>query len=123
MTALRTGSIVRIWHGTRGHDYVIACVNRAERKIGLIKNNCINNDGSIHASTNDVHKWVDYQNLGGERIVPKINRVIGYRAINDEYLVDFLRIVAPQNVIALREDYNVRAGIDLAQDNRAATMF
>lgn len=123
MTALRTGSIVRIWHGSRGHDYVIACVNRAEKKIGLIKNNCINNDGSIHAATNEVHKWVEYHNLGGERIVPRINRVIGYRGISEQRLVDFLRIVAPNNVIALREDYNLKASIDLAQDNRAATTY
>lgn len=57
------GTIVRLWHDTRGHDYVVVGVSRRDKKIALIKHNCINRDGSIHASTANyylAHKTLNY---------------------------------------------------------------
>lgn len=129
MTQLTTGTIVRIWHGTRGHDYVIACINSGNRKIGLIKNNCINNDGSIHqalhtqALYNNRMKWIEYQNLGDEKIVTKVNRIVGTRELNRDHIATFVLASAPTGTRALRASDRLKAGIDPAMDNRTATTY
>ena len=71
------GTIVRLWHDTRGHDYVVVGVSRRDKKIALIKHNCINRDGSIHASTASyyvAHKTLSYNSSG---FISGINSIIG----------------------------------------------
>lgn len=61
------GTIIRIWHNTRGHDYVVVGISPTDRKIALIKHNCINNDGTIHSSTASsylAHKVLAYDMFG-----------------------------------------------------------
>ena len=128
MTQLQTGTIVRIWHGTRGHDWVVACIDTQSKQIGLVKNNCINNDGSIHralveqANYANRLKWIGYQNLGDEKITPKVNRIIGTRELNREHIASFVLASAP-NSRAVRKSDKVKAGIDPAMDNRTAVAY
>lgn len=71
------GTIVRLWHDTRGHDYVVVGVSRRDKKIALIKHNCINRDGSIHASTANyylAHKTLNYSSSG---FISGINSITG----------------------------------------------
>ena len=62
---LLNGSVVKIWHGTRGHDYVVVCIDRNAKKIGLLKHTTINYDGSIHGAVTGVRKWIPYEESEG----------------------------------------------------------
>lgn len=123
---IKTGTLVKIWHNGRGHDYAVACLNASTNEIGLIKNNCINNDGSIHAATRKagkVHKWLTYNNLGGQRIVPRITRVLGDRELDGEAIYEFLReahILDNDIVTIVHPTHNIYS---TAQDNRTAVTY
>lgn len=117
---LHNGSVVKIWHGTRGHDYVVVAINRVEKKIGLIKHTCINNDGTIHGNTLRVNKWIPYEELGVQKIVPRITRVVGTRDIDNTIIRDFLIATGENRVIAVSAAHNVVASVDRANDARLA---
>lgn len=117
---LQNGSVVKIWHGTRGHDYVVVAINRAQKKIGLIKHTCINNDGSIHGNTLRVNKWIPYEELGVQKIVPRITRVVGTREVDNSILRDFLIATGETRVIAVSTAHNVVASVDRVNDARLA---
>lgn len=117
---LVNGSVVKIWRGSRGHDYVAVAINRATKKIGLLKHTCINEDGSIHAAVYAVHKWVKYEEFGDQKIVPKITRVVGTRQVDNNQLREFLTQVGNTNVLAIKPTHNVVANTDQAQDARLA---
>lgn len=123
---IKTGTVVKIWHNGRGHDYVVTCINSSNQTIGLIKNNCINNDGSIHASTakaGKMHKWTPYALLGEQKIAPRITRILGDREIDSEKIYDFLRNnneLNGDNVTIVHPTHNVYSS---AQDNRTAVTY
>jgi len=117
---LQNGSVVKIWHGTRGHDYVVVAINRAQKKIGLIKHTCINNDGSIHGNTLRVNKWIPYEELGVRKIVPRITRVVGTRDVDNSLIRDFLVATGETRVVAVSAAHNVVASVDRANDARLA---
>lgn len=48
---LVTGSVVKIWHDSRGHDYLVVACGRDNNRVGLIKHTSINADGTIHKSS------------------------------------------------------------------------
>lgn len=76
-TKVTLGTVVKIWHGTRGHDYVVVGVDTNSREVHLIKHNSINQDGSIHAATAEAyfsHKKVSYNTHG---IITGISTVLG----------------------------------------------
>jgi hypothetical protein len=77
-TRVTIGTIIKIWHGTRGHDYVCVGVDASKKELHLIKHNSINADGAIHASTAKAyfsHKKVSYNNLG---IISGVSTVQGH---------------------------------------------
>ena len=59
---LITGNIVKIWHGSRGHDYIVLAAEVGSSKRGLIKATCLNNDGTINKHT--LAKMVRKANAG-----------------------------------------------------------
>ena len=59
---LITGNIVKIWHGNRGHDYIVVAAQKDTSRIGLIRNTCLNNDGTIHKSK--LRSMVNRRNRG-----------------------------------------------------------
>ena len=75
-TPIGLGTIVTIWHGHRGHNYVIAGIDKKTRKIFLIKNNCINQDGTIHRATSGFHKVLNFNSLNN---VKKVSTIVGVR--------------------------------------------
>ena len=122
--SVKTGTLVKIWHNGRGHDYALACINHSQKSIGLIKNNCINNDGSIHASTKGIHKWLPFGELGDTRIVPGITRVLGdrvldTRAIYDTLIVPHVTLTGDAVTVVLPE-HNLIANV---QDNRTSVTY
>ena len=117
---LQNGSVVKIWKGTRGHDYVMVAINRTAKKIGLIKHTCINDDGSIHGALMGIHKWIPYEVLGEQKIVPRITRVVGTRQVDNAKIRQFLLQIGETNVVAVSPAYNVIAGADAVTDARLA---
>jgi hypothetical protein len=76
-TRITLGTVLKIWHGTRGHDYVVCGIDTANRQVHLLKHNSINQDGSIHAATSRAfysHKVLNYNAQG---ILNKVNTVVG----------------------------------------------
>lgn len=70
------GTIVTCWHGHRGHAYVIVGIDPVARKLYAIKNNCINQDQSIHKSTSGYHKVFTYNTLN---IVNGVTTILGQK--------------------------------------------
>lgn len=102
---LTTGSIVKIYRNNRGHDYVVAGVNRNFSKAYLIKNTCINNNGAVHAAVSDVHKTLDISNdIDDSKCVPGVVRVVGHRDFNTRGLARWSRMVANRRMIKLKEE-------------------
>lgn len=88
------GSVVRLWHtqGRRGHDYVVCGVNKLTNELLLMKNNSINADGSIHASTTRFHKAISMVKLAKKVYAVKgVNTISGERTINKDVMRDFAR--------------------------------
>ncbi len=117
---LVNGSVVKIWTGSRGNDYVVVAVNRSTKKIGLIKHTCINQDSSLRAGLGKVHKWLNYEEFGVQKIVPRVTRVVGTRSVDNQQLREFLVRVGEANVVAASPAHNIVANVDTAQDARTA---
>ena len=82
------GTIVRIWHDCRGHDYVFCGVDTSKKEVLLIKSNCINNDGSIRSNTTGFHKRIPVSKLGSKRmVVSRVSRICGERAVVDADII------------------------------------
>lgn len=129
---LQTGSVVSVWHGSRGNLYVLAGINFGSKTLSFIKHNCINNDGSIHKLTKQagkIHLTVPFEILEDDeteetlKIVPKINRVLGTRNINFVELATFVRRDVGSNTMrCLKPEHAVYPGVE-AEDHRLATTF
>lgn len=78
---IKRGSVVAIWHHPKGHKYVVAGEDTANRKLLLVKLNCLNNDGSIHKATRRFHRAIPYTIVGGNRVVKGVTRVLGQKDI------------------------------------------
>lgn len=77
-TRVTLGTVLKIWHGTRGHDYVVAGVDTTAREVHLIKHNSINADGTVHkgtAASYYSHKKVSYNTQG---VISKVSTVQGH---------------------------------------------
>lgn len=88
---IKKGSVVKIWHHPRGHDYVVVGENSTKKELYLIKLNCLNEDGTVHKSTKRFHKTLSYTQIGGRRVVSNVNKVLGEKDLKD-YSLDSLLI-------------------------------
>ncbi|RLA61412.1 MAG: hypothetical protein DRQ78_08725 [Epsilonproteobacteria bacterium] len=90
---LVTGSVVKIWNENRGHDYVIVGIQgrSGHKKLGLVKNTCINNDGSFHAATRKIHSWIKVEQMEDFGTAPRVVRVEGSRVISRNHVTNFVR--------------------------------
>lgn len=122
---LTTGSIVTIWHGNRGVPYVIAGLNRGDKTLSLLRQTCINNDGTIHASTVGFHKEIPIEDfMEGIKVAPKVNRVLGTKVINRRALAEFTRQRAGDfRTVALNTTHEVYPPIDVTADIRNSATF
>lgn len=50
MSPVSFGTIIKAWRGSKGLDYILTGINVAKKEIYAIKHNCINEDGTVHAS-------------------------------------------------------------------------
>ncbi len=88
---IKKGSVVKIWHHPRGHDYVVVGENSTKKELYLVKLNCLNEDGTVHKSTKRFHKTLSYTQIGGRRVVSNVNKVLGEKDLKD-YSLDSLLI-------------------------------
>lgn len=128
---LVTGTVLKIWNHNRGHDYMVAGFNRGDKTLSLIKNNCINNDGKIHASTQkfsqrtgSFHKEILVEELfDGASTAPRVTRVMGTRDFDKAHLSQYVReVVGSRTLVALKADHAVYPPIECT-DARSATVF
>ena len=87
---IKKGSVVKIWHYSRGHDYVVVGENSTKKELYLIKLNCLNGDGTVHKSTKRFHKTLSYTQIGGRRVVSNVNKVLGEKDLRDYSLESLL---------------------------------
>lgn len=98
---LQFGSVVRLWHGTRGHDYVVCGVDRTTDELMLLKNNCINKDGSVHKATKRIHKTIPMIKLRKDSYaISRISVIMGLRTgLDKKELRQFIETVRSNNKI------------------------
>lgn len=85
------GTVVKVWKEHRGHDYVIIGEDTINQKLLLVKNTCLNDNGSLHASTKDFHIRIPYTVIGGQRVASGITKILGLKSDIRHY--SFNRIV------------------------------
>lgn len=87
---IKKGSVVTVWSHPKGHNYVVAGEDTENRKLLLVKLNCLNNDGyDVHKATKRFHKTVSYTVVGDNNVAKGISRVLGQKNI-DSYNFDSL---------------------------------
>lgn len=87
---IKKGSVVTVWTHPKGHNYVVAGEDTENRKLLLVKLNCLNNDGyDVHKATKRFHKTVSYTVVGDNNVVKGVSRVLGQKNI-DNYNFDLL---------------------------------
>lgn len=106
VTPVTTGTIVRIWHDSRGHDYVVMGRKTDTKQVMLLKHNCINNDGSIHASTIQ-HGYISHKELRytDQGIVQGVRNIVGCMEKSSDRFTNFVK-----NVEDLWKDAGETAG-------------
>ena len=130
---ITTGTLVNIWHGTKGKQYMALGKVKHENRIVLINHNCINNDGKIHAATvarlrdgatpNSI-KFVDYESFAdGVNVASKISRISGDKVINKKALATFVAEVDLGDITALKTTHNVLADVSVTADLRTSARF
>lgn len=87
---IKKGSVVTVWTHPKGHNYVVAGEDTKNRKLLLVKLNCLNNDShDVHKATKRFHKTVSYTVVGDNNVVKGVSRVLGQKNI-DNYNFDLL---------------------------------
>ena len=87
---IKKGSVVTVWTHPKGHNYVVAGEDTENRKLLLVKLNCLNNDSyDVHKATKRFHKTVSYTVVGDNNVVKGVSRVLGQKNI-DNYNFDLL---------------------------------
>ena len=79
---IKLGSVVKIWHHPKGHDYVVVGEDLVKQELLLIKNNCLNNDSTVHGSTKSFHKKLSYSDIAGTRIVDGVSKILGVKDVS-----------------------------------------
>lgn len=129
-----TGTMVSIWHGSKGKQYMVLGKTKSKKSIVLINHNCINNSGKIHASTVRALmaegspksiKYVSYEtNDDGINVAQKISRITGDKVINKRALAEFmLQVNTYEDMTALKSTHNVLADVNLTADMRTSARF
>ena len=79
------GTVVKAWRGSKGLDYIIVGINTQAKEIYTIKHNCINQDGSVHASVNRHRRVFKYTETpsGVFGIVRGLTTVLGQKETID----------------------------------------
>ena len=91
MSKIGLGTVLRIWHHPRGHDYVVVAKDNVKKGIYLLKLNCINNDLSIHLGSYKFSKFLPFTEVGKSKVISRVTRVIGQKRLNQQIIQEFLK--------------------------------
>ena len=99
---IKLGSVIKIWHHPKGHDYVVVGEDLVKQELLLIKNNCLNKDDTVHGSTKSFHKKLSYSEIAGTRLVDGVSRILGEKDLSafdfSHLLTDSSRILPVSKV-------------------------
>lgn len=98
---INKGSIIKIWHNAKGHDYVLVGDDPVNKELYLLKANCLNKDGTVHKSTIAYHRTLKYSTIGRKNLVKGVTGLNKRKKDLRNY--DFSQITPP-NVQILPED-------------------
>lgn len=91
MSKIGLGSVVRLWHHPKGHDYVVVAKDNVKKGIYLLKLNCINNDLSIHLSSYKFNKFLPFAEVGKTKVLSRVTRVVGQKMLSQQVIQEFLK--------------------------------
>lgn len=112
------GTVVKVWTGRRGHDYVVVGQDIQNKRLLLIKNNCLTMEGGVHASTKHFHIKLPYTRIGNNYIVSGITRILGHKNISH---YDFSRLIENTSYTVLPQLLVFKTSV--LDDNTIATTF
>lgn len=98
---INKGSVVKIWHNAKGHDYVLVGDDPIQKEVYLLKANCLNKDGTVHKATKGFHKTLKYSAIGRKNLVKGVTGLNKRKKDLRHY--DFSEIT-PRHVQILHED-------------------
>lgn len=94
MANVSFGTILRGWRGSKGLDYIVVGIDRRNKTISCIKHNCINQNGTVHASTRRVRTFSYVETASGRfGIIRGVTSVMGQKEqMNVEAVNAFVRV-------------------------------
>lgn len=90
-------TVVTVWNTLRGHNYVVAGIDKDTNEMLLLKNNCINQDGSIHKATNRFHLRRAITALGKTKTTSNVSSAVGFRKLDMAEIEKFAKRVGVKN--------------------------
>lgn len=95
---MKLGTMVKIWHDSRGIDYIFCGTNSVTQRVYLLNANCINKDGNVRANTKRFHKTLKMSNFNKVKVVKGVNRVLGTKPVDPALIQAFVNKVTRANI-------------------------
>lgn len=96
-------TIVTVWNTLRGHNYIVAGIDKDTNDLLLLKNNCINQDGSIHKSTTKFHLRRSVTSLGKSKTTSNVSSAVGFRKLDMVEIEKFAKRAGVKNFGPLKK--------------------
>ena len=97
LNAITQSTVVTVWNTLRGHNYVAVGVDKDTNELLLLKNNCINQDGTVHKSTKRFHLRRSITTLGKTKTTSNISSAVGFRNLDLQEIEKFAKSVGVKN--------------------------
>lgn len=95
--AISQETVVTVWNTLRGHNYVVVGIDKDTNEMLLLKNNCINQDGSVHRSTTRFHIRRAITALGKTKTTSNVSSAVGFRKLDMDEIEKFAKRVGVKN--------------------------
>lgn len=123
LSSLVLGTMIKLWHDSRGHDYVFVAVDTKTNKALFLKANCINQGGAVRANTTKFHKTLDITDLGYLKNVKRVTRVLGTKPLDADQMQKFISSVDSSKTIVLAKKNKAQYHCLPQQDNRDGVLY
>lgn len=101
--SITTSTVVTVWHQTRGHNYVAVGIDADTNELLFLRNNCINQDGSIHGSTSRFHIRRPITTVGKLSTTRHVSTAVGFRELDIDAVKAFATKVGVTNFKELKK--------------------
>lgn len=123
LSSLVLGTMIKLWHDSRGHDYVFVAVDTKNNKALFLKANCINQGGAVRSNTTKFHKALDISDLGYLKNVKRVTRVLGTKPLDADKIETFIKTLDTDKTIVLAKKNKAQYHCLPQQDNRDAVLY